>query len=125
MIYAVAVPLLLLDLFMSVYQAVCFRIYGIERVSRREHFSFDRAKLGYLNVLEKFNCVYCSYANGLISYAREIASRTEQYWCPIKHARLLRGAHGRYPHFIEYGDAERYRRELDVLRKQLENPTGN
>lgn len=34
--------------------------------------------------MEKVNCVYCSYFNGLMSYLREIAGRTEQYWCPIR-----------------------------------------
>ena len=64
---------------MSAYQAVCFPIYGIDKVRRSEHFIYDRAKLGYLNALEKLNFIYCSYGKGLISYTREIASRTEQY----------------------------------------------
>ena len=36
------------------------------------------------------NCIYRSYANGLCSYVTEVAARTEQHWCPIKHARRLR-----------------------------------
>jgi hypothetical protein len=56
---------------------------------------FDRYHLAYLNVLEKLNC---AYANGLIAYVREIAGRTEQYWCPIKHARRVIGAHSHYAH---------------------------
>jgi len=86
-VYAVILPLMLLDLFVCVYQHVCFRLYGIPRVRRRDYLVFDRAHLGYLNLLEKINCAYCSYANGLVSFVKEVVGRTEQYWCPIKHAR--------------------------------------
>jgi hypothetical protein len=118
-IYAVFFPLLLADLSVSLYQYLCFPLYRIPRVRRRDHFFYDRAHLGYLNALEKFNCIYCSYANGLASYIREIVARTEQYWCPIKHARRLPHAHPYYGGFADYGDAEGYRRELQALRKAL------
>jgi hypothetical protein len=111
-IYAVIVPLVLLDLFVTLYQAVCFPVYGIPKVRRRDYLVFDRHHLAYLNALEKLNCAYCSYANGLIAYVREIAGRTEQYWCPIKHARRVMGAHSRYATFEDYGDAEGYRKWL-------------
>lgn len=112
-IYAVIVPILVLDLFVTVYQAVCFPVYGIPKVRRRDYLVFDRHHLAYLNAMEKLNCAYCAYANGLISYAREIASRTEQYWCPIKHARRVIGAHPRYALFEDYGDADGYRKWLE------------
>ena len=63
----------------------------------------DRRKLAYLNSIEKFNCVYCEYVNGLIAYVQEIAGRTEQYWCPIKHAMRVKSMHSRYRHFLDYG----------------------
>jgi hypothetical protein len=119
LIYMVAVPLLLLDVFASLYQAACFPVYGIDKVRRSDHFVFDRAQLGYLNLFERINCAYCSYANGLIAYVREIAGRTEQYWCPIKHARRMRDAHEHYPDFFEYGDADAYRNDLAALRVKL------
>jgi hypothetical protein len=108
LIYSLSVILLLLDLSVSIYQVICFPIYGIKRVKRSDYLIFDRRHLAYLNILEKINCGYCSYANGLIGYVREIAARTEQYWCPIKHAERIRAAHPRYSHFLDYGDAERY-----------------
>ncbi len=108
-IYALIVPLVLLDLFLTVYQAVCFPAYGLKKVRRGDYLVLDRHHLAYLNVIEKFNCAYCSYANGLIAYAREIAGRTEQHWCPIKHARRVVGAHAAYARFEDYGDAEAYR----------------
>ena len=118
-IYAVIVPLVLLDLFVSLYQAVCFPVYGIAKVRRGDYLVFDRHHLAYLNALEKLNCAYCSYANGLIAYVREIAARTEEYWCPIKHARRTIGTHARYAGFEDYGDAEAFRHDLDAHRASL------
>jgi hypothetical protein len=122
LIYAGWIPFLLLDLFVTLYQAVCFPIYGIPRVRRADYLVFDRADLPYLNLIEKFNCFYCSYGNGLAAYTREVAARTEQYWCPIKHARRIRAAHERYPQFFEHGDAEAFRRGLERLRGQYREP---
>lgn len=116
-IYAGIVPFLLLDLFVSLFQAVCFPIYGIAKIKRSDYFVFDRHHLAYLNALEKLNCAYCSYANGLMAFAREIAARTEQYWCPIKHARRVIGTHARYALFDDYGDGEHYQARLAELRK--------
>lgn len=113
----------LLDGFITLYQALCFPIYGIARVKRREFMVFDRADLPYLNAIEAFNCFYCSYGNGVLAYAREVAARTEQYWCPIKHARRVRDAHARYPVFFEHGDAETFRAGLQRLREQLREET--
>jgi hypothetical protein len=119
-IYAPLVAFLLLDGLVTAYQWICFPIYGIARVRRHDYLIFDRYQLAYLNVIERVNCVYCSYANGLIAYVREIASRTEQYWCPIKHARRVIAAHERYPKFVDYGDAESYQKELARLRRELQ-----
>ena len=118
-IYALLVPLVLLDIFVTVYQAICFPIYGIPKVKRGDYFIFDRHHLAYLNAVEKLNCAYCSYANCLIAWVREIAARTEQYWCPIKHARRVVGSHPRYAMFDDYGDAENYQKRAAELRKAL------
>ncbi len=118
LIYSGWIAFALLDAFVSLYQAVCFPVYGIPKVRRADFLVFDRADLPYLNAIEKFNCFYCSYGNGVVAYAREIAARTEQYWCPIKHARRIRDAHERYPRFFEHGDAEAYRLGLERLRRQ-------
>jgi hypothetical protein len=98
-----------LDLAVAIYQAICFPIYGIPKVRRADYLIFDRGRLGYLNPIEKLGCVYCSYANGLLSYVTEIAARTEQYFCPIKHAHRMVRPHSRYAHFLPYGDAAAYR----------------
>ncbi len=117
-IYAGWIPFLLMDLFVTLYQYICFPIYRIPRVRRSDYVVLDRGELPYLNLVEKFNCFYCSYGNGVAAYAREVAARTEQYWCPIKHARRIRGAHGRYPQFFDYGDAEAFRQGVERLRRQ-------
>jgi hypothetical protein len=111
--------MLLLDLFLWIYQSICFPVYHIPKVKRSEYLALDRGDLPYLNLVEKLNCGYCGYANGLASYFREITARTEQYWCPIKHARRIQAAHNRYPTFFEYGDAESYRLGLERLRASL------
>ena len=117
-IYAGWIPFLLMDLFISLYQAICFPIYGIPKVKRADYMVFDRSELPYLNLIEKFNCFYCSYGNGIAAYTREVAARTEQYWCPIKHARRIKAAHGCYPSFFDHGDAEAYQQGLERLRRQ-------
>ncbi len=122
LIYSGWIAFALLDLFVSVYQAVCFPIYGIPKARRSDFVVFDRSDLPYLNAIEKFNCLYCSYGNGVVAFAREVASRTEQYWCPIKHARRVRSTHDRYPMFFEHGDAEAFRQGLERLRRQYETP---
>lgn len=119
LVYSVLLPFLVIDLWVSVYQRICFPLYGIPRVRRADYIAVDRHKLAYLNSIEKANCDYCGYANGLLGYVREITARTEQYWCPIKHARRVRAPHPRYRHFVDYGDAEGYKRRLPVLREAL------
>ncbi len=118
-IYGMALPLLILDLLISIYQFTCFPIYGIHKVQRRDYFIYDRRHLEYLNFIEKFHCAYCSYANGLIAYFSEILARTEQYFCPIKHARKMLGTHARYRSFLEYGAAEKYETKLEEFRNAL------
>jgi hypothetical protein len=123
-IYSLILPFVLLDAWVSFYQAICFRVYGIPQVRRSPYMVFDRAGLAYLNAIEKLNCAYCSYVNGLIAYVREVGARTEQYWCPIKHARRVFGAHTRYGGFAEYGDGEAYRASLHGLRADLDGDEG-
>ena len=118
-IYSMIVPLLLLDLCVSFYQASCFPIYGIRKVRRGDYIVFDRQQLDYLNFIEKFHCSYCAYGNGLMAYVSEIVGRTEEYFCPIKHARKVLGNHSRYARFLGYGEAADYRARLEQYRIEL------
>jgi len=118
-IYGMAVPLVLFDLFVSFYQLTCFPVYRIARVKRADYIVYDHHLLAYLNIIEKAHCLYCSYAVGLLAYAGEIIARTEQYFCPIKHARKVLAAHSRYDKFMRYGDEEDFHRRLEEYRSAL------
>ena len=118
-IYCMVFPMLLLDVCICLYQGICFPIYKIPKVKRDNYIIFDRHHLSYLNIVEKSHCVYCTYGNGLLAYATEIIARTEQYFCPIKHARKMMGRHARYANFVEYGDAEDYQTKLEKFRTDL------
>lgn len=119
LIYLMIVPFALLDLCITLFQLICFRLYRIPPVRRSDYMAFDRHHLGYLNVIERLNCIYCGYCNGLLAYVTEVAGRTEQYWCPIKHARKVLGSHARYARFIAYGDAADYHDRLAQFRAAL------
>ncbi len=118
-IYGMALPLMLVDLCVTLYQWICFPIYGISKVKRSDYMVYDRQHLGYLNAFERFHCTYCEYANGLMAYMTEIVARTEQYFCPIKHARKILGTHARYNRFLDYGDAADYEARLEAFRVAL------
>ena len=119
LIYSMIVPLAIVDLCFTVFQHICFRAYGMPRVLRRDYRVNDRQRLAYLNTIEKVNCFYCGYGNGVIAYAREIVSRTEQYWCPIRHANRVSDAHRRYPQFFAFGDAQGYQLGRQDKRQAL------
>jgi hypothetical protein len=116
-IYSLIIPVALLDLSVMLYQAICFPVYKIPKVRRRDYWVFDRHHLAYLNLIEKINCAYCSYCNNAIAFVREVASRTEVYWCPIKHARRVLGPHPHYQGFADFGDAKAYREKLEEMKK--------
>jgi len=115
-IYAMIIPLAMVDLLVTFYQASCFPIYGITKVRRGDYIVFDRHHLGYLNFIERFHCEYCAYGTGLMAYLTEIIARTEQYFCPIKHARKILGVHRHYARFLEYGDSAEFHARLEEFR---------
>lgn len=116
-IYSLIIPFALLHFWVWVYQSICFPAYGIRKVPMCDFIAIDRHQLSYLNAIEKFNCAYCGYCNGVVAWVREVASRTEAHWCPIKHASRVEGAHQHYAGFVDYGDAEGYRRRREKLRR--------
>jgi hypothetical protein len=119
-IYAMVIPIAFIDLTVTLYQHICFRAYGIQRVKRSEYIVIDRQYLAYLNWIEKLNCIYCGYGNGVVSYAREIIARTEQFWCPIRHASRVPDPHRLTANFVDYGDAQGFRDRLTALRNDLQ-----
>jgi hypothetical protein len=105
-VYGMIVPLVFLDIFVIIFQTICFRAWDVSMVRRADYVVLDRRHLAYLNGIEKLNCVFCGYATGVISFTREVAGRTEQYWCPIKHANKLRDQHHHFRNFINHADAD-------------------
>lgn len=104
---------------MTLYQAICFPVYGIPKVKRKDYIVIDRHYLSYLNLVEKLNCVFCGYFGGVIAFTAEVAARTEQYWCPIKHAVQLKARHSRYDRFSEYGDSDGFRDGFEKSRSDF------
>lgn len=109
-IYMVFLPVVILDIFLFIYQQICFRLYWIPLVKRGDYITYDRRFLDYLNLIQKFNCIYCSYVNGFMIYATEVVWRTEKYWCPIKNAKKTMGEHEWQKFFADYWDAEEFKK---------------
>ncbi|MFT4564014.1 MAG: hypothetical protein ACI9BW_003776 [Gammaproteobacteria bacterium] len=118
-IYSVIVPIVVLDVTLTAYQSFCFPLYRIRKVNRASYVIVDRHHLSYLNSIEKLNCVYCGYVAGVLSYAREISARTEQYWCPIKHAHKIFDPGRRYTRYADFGDGDSYHATHAQLRSEL------
>lgn len=108
-IYGMIIPAIFLDICITLYQHTAFRLYRIPRVRRWDYIVFERRYLDYLNWIEKVNCLYCSYVNGLFAYCVEIAARTERFWCPIKAASKPRFTHTWYQEFADYGNAKEWK----------------
>ena len=117
-IYFGIIPIVLLDLFTTIYQAVCFKDYGLKKVRRKDHILLDRHRLPYLNFIERINCDYCAYFNGVIAYAREVGGRTELHFCPIRNATLRKNPHAQYKAFTANGDAAAYEAIVEAQLKR-------
>ncbi len=120
-IWMMIIPAIITDIFVTIYQAVCFPIYKIPKVKRSDYIIIDRYNLFYLDKVERINCLYCEYFNGVIAYVREISARTEQFWCPIKHSQPLKDEHSRYDKFFDFGDYKKYRAELEKRRSDFKD----
>ena len=118
-VYSLIIPVVIFDIMIFIYQLICLPVYKIPKVRRSDYIVIDHHKLQYLNYIERFNCVYCSYAGGIIAYVQEVAARSELYWCPIKHSQRVENTHSHYHDFLPYGDAEAYVNELKNLRDKV------
>jgi len=112
-VYIMILPLILLDIFVELYKHTCFRLYGIKLIKRKDYIRIDRHKLGYLNILEKINCAYCGYANGLLNYSTAIAAETEKYWCGIMHKKYNGFKEPKHhKNFLKYNDKKTFRKKF-------------
>ena len=117
LIYGMAVPMAVYHVFLEIYHQGAFRLYAIPRVPMREYFRFDRHGVAGLGGMQKLQCFYCAYANGLAAYSREIIARTERYWCPMQHREPPADRHGHYDRFLPYGKGEAFEAEREKLRE--------
>lgn len=124
-IYGMIVPAVILDIFITIYQYGAFTLYRIPYVKRADFFIYERRFLDYLNLIQKINCLYCSYMNGLFSYAVEIGARTERYWCPIKAAHKPKFSHGWYRDFADYGSPEQWNEKFSDEDKAFRDAYGD
>jgi hypothetical protein len=112
-------PMAIADLFLEIYHRICFPLYGIPTLKRKNYIRLDRHRLEYLSFFDKLNCTYCAYANGLAHYMVAIAGKTEEYWCGIKHAPakgFSEPAHQK--NFLKYGDKKSYEEKYCKLGKK-------
>jgi len=80
------IPLLISDICIEIYHRIFFLFYKVPYIKRRNYIQImDRARLPYLNIVQKIYCMYCGYANGLVHYRVEIGGVTEHYWCGVQH----------------------------------------
>ena len=107
--------LIVLDIVTEFYHHTCFPLYGIPKVKRSKYIQiFDRNKLRYLNITQKLGCMYCGYANGLATYFKEIAGRTEKYWCGIMHEKkpgFKIQTHQTKQDFAKFGDEKDFNKK--------------
>jgi hypothetical protein len=115
-IYSMIIPTVILHIFTQVYQQICFRLYGIPIVKQRDYLVYDRQLLSFLNPIEKFNCIYCSYVNNIFRFCTEVGARTERYWCPIKYYRRIDKSHSQYNKFVKEANS---RAEIEEKWEEL------
>jgi hypothetical protein len=85
MIWSAIVPLIIIDIYATIYQKVYFTIQGIPKIKRSKYLNLDRWNLSKLSIGQKISCIYCSYANGIAAWFKAIVNQTETYSCAIKH----------------------------------------
>jgi hypothetical protein len=98
-------PLVTADFFIEIYHRITFPLCKMPCVKRSKYIKIDRYKLKYLTFLQKFNCVYCGYGNGVVRYWGQIFKDTESYWCGVQHKSDRKWiAPEHHKNFAKYGD---------------------
>ena len=57
LIYAMLIPAIVFDVILFIYLQVVFRVFKFKIIKRSDYIIFDRHYLGYLNPIEKLNCL--------------------------------------------------------------------
>lgn len=114
-IFSLIIPLIIMDICAEIYHRICFYLYGIDTVKRKNYIQIDRHKLSYLNFRQKIYCVFCGYANGVVNYWVKIGGETEKYWCGIKHKQnpdFVEPHH--HKDFAEYNNIEDFNKKYSI-----------
>ena len=86
LLWTLIIPLIITDIWIEIYHRILFPLYRLPYIKRCDYIQvMDRARLPYLNIVQKINCMYCGYANGIVRYRVQIAGETEHYRCGIQH----------------------------------------
>ncbi|MBT3407760.1 hypothetical protein HOK68_04585 [Candidatus Woesearchaeota archaeon] len=112
LIWSILIPSVILDIWIEIYHRICFPLCGIDYVPRSRYIKIDRYKLSYLDFLEKIECTYCGYINGLFQYWTMIAAESEIYWCAIRHKKsndFKEPSH--HKKFVDYGSKKKFERK--------------
>jgi hypothetical protein len=105
-IYSMIIPIVILDFFLEIYHQTSFRIYRMPIIQRSDYIFLNRGKLSKLTILQKLNCLYCGYVNGLLAYGVKIAGESEKYWCSIRH--IDEKSIETQPHHKEFIDSKEF-----------------
>lgn len=119
-IYGMLIPMIIFHILIELYHRIVFSLYDIEYVDYKQHFIFKRYKLNKLTLLQKINCIYCEYGNGLASYIKSIIGKTEVYWCPIKNGRNKNFTHEYYNKFIDVDNVENFEFHRENMRNEVQ-----
>lgn len=116
LVTSLIIPLLLTDIWAEIYHRICFPLYKIPYVKRKDYIKIvDRGKLKYLNFFQKLYCMYCGYGNGLVNYLVKIAGETERYWCGIKHQKTDGFVEPEnQKNFAEYNNKEEFNKKYNT-----------
>ena len=108
-LFSAVIPIVILDLWIEVYHRISFPFYRLPYVKRGHYIKIDRHRLSYLNPMQKLNCLYCGYANGVLQFWVKIVGDTEKYWCAIKHKPDEKyNAPEHHNEFIGYNDEDEF-----------------
>lgn len=90
-IYSMIIPVFILDVWVTFYQWVYFTTMGIPKIQKNTFVVMERWDLSKLTFMQKINCVYCEYVNGILAFAKAVGNQTEVYSCAIRHNHALKG----------------------------------
>ena len=113
LLWTLIIPLVITDIWIEIYHRILFPLYKLPYVKRGDYIQImDRAKLPYLNIIQKIYCMYCGYANGVVRYRVQIAWETEHYRCGIQHQEkktFVTEEHQK--DFAKYGDKDDFQKK--------------